>query len=154
MSFFQELLHVLWCGPSGTGFKKSTSFHQWYNGEHPGTGPEFKDGEEVGEVVPEHITGGRNGVLSSSNALKTETHGFHRSEDSQVEPLSVFLFQAVVDFFNEAGVVLPLWVEPEHCGGTGFTGPFYCQFDPVLDWSISDLAHPEDISLFNVLFQH
>ncbi len=64
MIFFHQLIHVLGCRATGSGFKQSAPVHQRNNAEHLGARSQFEDGEEVCQVITEYISCDRYRVQS------------------------------------------------------------------------------------------
>ena len=69
VTLLQELLNVLGGGATGTSLQENSSSEKRDNGQHLGGGAELKDGEEVGEVVPEHVSSDGDGVLAGPGPL-------------------------------------------------------------------------------------
>ncbi len=67
----------------------------------------------------------------------------------------VVLFQVLLHFLGDLGVVSALGVQPEHGRGATLASAVDRQLDPVADRRIFDLAHAEDIARLDALLdQH
>ena len=70
MAFLEELLHMLGRRTARAGLEHAAAVHQRHDGQHFRAGAQFQDGEEVGEIVAQHIAGNGNGVFPFANAEK------------------------------------------------------------------------------------
>jgi len=69
MILFLKLLHVLRCGTASAGFKEAAAIHQGNDREHLSARSDFKDREEVGEIVAQDIAGDGNRVFACLHAF-------------------------------------------------------------------------------------
>src|SRR5690606_12640534 len=83
--FLNDLLDVLRGGATGTGLEESAASHQWNNGEHLCRGAQFQDGEEVGVVVTQDVTGDGDGVLATTDTVHSVLGCLNRGEDLDVQ---------------------------------------------------------------------
>ena len=149
--FADELLHVLGGRASRAGLKQATAIHQGHDAQHFGRGAHLKDGEEVCQVVTQHIARHRNGVQAFHDAFQGEGGRFGGGEDVQFQPIRIVLRQVRLHLGDELGVVGAVGIEPEHGRIAGGACTGHGQLHPVLDGGVFDLAHAEHIPFGNVL---
>src|SRR5262249_55272516 len=89
IAFLLELLHVLWCRSSRAGLEQATTVQQRDDREHLGAGADFENGEQVCEVVTEHVAGAGNRVLAFLHPLQRKAGRFRRRHDPNVESLRI-----------------------------------------------------------------
>merc|ERR1719429_488441 len=149
VTLLQELLHMLGSAASSSSFEKDSSSQQWDDGQHLGTGAQLQDGEQISEVVSEHIAGASDGVQSLSCSVAGQSAGISWLHELNVQASSVVLCQVLVDKGDEVSIVSSVRVQPEHCLGSGSSGSGHSKLDPVLDGKILGLTHPPDVSLLH-----
>mmetsp|Transcript_113322 Transcript_113322/g.218170 ORF Transcript_113322/g.218170 Transcript_113322/m.218170 type:complete len:255 (+) Transcript_113322:512-1276(+) len=153
MTLLLELLDMLWCRAACSSFIHGTSCEHRYDRKHLRTGTQLQDGEEVGEVVPEHIACDGNSVQAIFSSLKCDTHSFDRGHDLNVQALWLEFRQVGLDPLHQNDVMGAGRVQPKN----GFawllilrevvgTAPVDRQLDPILDGSISCLACSVDVT--------
>ena len=138
---------------AGAGLEQATAAQQGHDGEHLGAGAQFDDGEQVGQVVAQHVAGDGDGVLARADALAGDLHGLHRREDPDVQATGVMVLQIGLHLGDDLGIVGPVLVKPEDGGGAGDPGAGDGQLDPILDRGVLGLAHPEDVSGLDLLMK-
>ena len=84
-----ELLHVLGGRAAGTGLEQATAVDQRDDREHLGRGAQLQDGEQVGQVVAQHVAGDGDGVLAAADALQGEGDGLLRCHDLDLQAVGV-----------------------------------------------------------------
>src|SRR5699024_2922429 len=87
----QQLLHVLRGRAAGTGLEQAAAVDQRHHREHFGAGAQFQDGEQVGEVVAQHVPGHRDGVLAAPDAFQGVLRGLHRGHDLDLQAVGVVI---------------------------------------------------------------
>ena len=146
MSFLHELLDVLGCGTARSGFEQSTSREQGNDGKHFRAGAEFEDGEQIGEVVPQHVSGCGNGIEPILASLAGHLGGLNRSENADVQPLGLQGSQLCLHVSDQVGVMGPVFVEPKDYRTSTQAGTVHGEFDPVHDRHAFGLAHPPEVT--------
>src|SRR5699024_2137714 len=146
---FHQLLHVLRRGTTGTGFKQATAVNQRNDGEHLGAGTQFQNGEQVGVVVTQHVTGYRDRVFAFTHALQGELGGRFRSHDLNLQVSGVVFGQVLVHLRDQVRVVGPVFIQPEHGRGVGGTCASDSQFHPVADGDVLGLAGAPNVAGLN-----
>ena len=153
MVVFQKLLHMFGGRAAGAGFEQAAAVHQRHDGQHLGAGSQFQNGEEVGEIVPQHIAGDGDGVLARLGALQGVAGGIRRRHDLDIKAGGVVLGQILFDLLDEFGIVRALLVEPEHGGGGRLPRPVHRQFHPVLNRRVFRLTHSPYIAGLHLVLQ-
>ena len=87
----QELLDVLGGRSAGPGLEQAAAVDQRDDRQHLGAGAQLQDGEQVGEIVAEHVAGHRDRVLPPPDALEGEGRRLLGRQDLDPEPLGVVL---------------------------------------------------------------
>ena len=67
-----QLLDVFGRGAAGAGFEQAAAVDQRHDGQHFRRGAELEDREQVGQIVPQHVAGDRDGVLAPADPLQGE----------------------------------------------------------------------------------
>src|SRR5450830_149940 len=150
---FHQLLHVFRCRTAGAGFEQATAVHQRHDRQHLGAGAQFHDREQVGQVVAQHVTGHRDGVLAFAGAGQGVLHRVDRRHDLDIQASGVVVLEVGLNLLDDHTVVGAHWIQPENRWSAAGAGTVDGQFDPVLDRSIFGLAHAEDVARFHGLFQ-
>mmetsp|Transcript_51980 Transcript_51980/g.126825 ORF Transcript_51980/g.126825 Transcript_51980/m.126825 type:complete len:365 (-) Transcript_51980:812-1906(-) len=127
---------------------------QRHDREHLGAGAELDDGEEVREVVPQHVARNRDCVLPGGGTLHRQAHGLDGGVGLDVEAFGVVLLEVHVDLGLQVRVVRPVGVEPEDGRVARGARARHGQLDPVPDWSILGLAHTPDVALLHGVREH
>mmetsp|Transcript_125546 Transcript_125546/g.340886 ORF Transcript_125546/g.340886 Transcript_125546/m.340886 type:complete len:208 (+) Transcript_125546:715-1338(+) len=147
VAFLDKLLHVLGRRTTSTSLVHGTACEHGHYGEHLRGGAELQDGEEVGQVVPQHIASHRDGVQAVPGALAGYARGLHRRHDLDVQTLRTELWQILLDLLHQDHVVRASRVEPEDrlarlviVREVVGAAPVHRQFNPILDGSILRLA--------------
>jgi len=148
-----ELLHVLGGRATRAGLEEAATGEQRDDGEHLGRGADLQDGEEVGQVVAQHVAGDRDDVLALAHARERVLHGLDRGEDLDLEPLGVVLLQVPLHLGDDLPVVGAVPVEPEDGRPAGGAGAVHRQLHPVADGDVLHLAHAEDVALLDLLLE-
>lgn len=78
----------------------------------------LEDGEEVCQVISQHISSHRDAILPRTSARHRRVDRIHRLRDRDVKPGHVKLFQVTIHFLNQGGIVRARLVKPED-GGRG-----------------------------------
>ena len=65
--FTLQLLHMFRGRAACTRLKQTTALHQLYNRQHLGRCRQFKDGEEIGQVIAQHIACDGDMVLTCAD---------------------------------------------------------------------------------------
>ena len=151
MVFFEELLHVFGGGAARAGFKHAAAVHEWHDGEHFRTCPQFEDGEKVGQVVAQDVAGNGDGVLPVFQAFQRVAAGVNGREDADVEALGVVFFEVGFDFFEQFAVVGALCVQPENGGRLRQTRAVHGELHPVFDRCVFGLAGTPDVASVHVV---
>ncbi len=151
MTFLEELLNVLRSRTTSAGLEQATTVDQRNDGEHPRRGAELEDREQVGQVIPQNVTGCGNSVLALANQLEGESHRFARRHDLDVKTRSIVIRQVLFDLGDDLLIVTTLFVEPENTRLAGSFGAIDSQLDPVLNRNIFGLAGTIDVTSRNRL---
>ena len=138
---------------AGSGFKKAAAVQQGDDREHFCAGPDFKNWEQVREVVPQDIPRHRNRIVSLFNPFQREPRRLRRRHDPDVETFRVVIRQVAIDLLDQLRVVCPVLVQPEDRGDSGGSCPIDGELDPILNRRVLDLAHPPDIPVFHLVLQ-
>src|SRR5699024_2868071 len=149
--FFLNLLNVLRSRATSTGLKQTAASHQRNNREHLCGSAKFQNWEQVGVVVTQNVTGDRDGVLATTDALNGNLGCLDWGKDLNVQALGVVVAQVLVDQVDEVAVVCTLRVEPEDGLHAGQACAVNSKLDPVLDWGILGLACAPDVICLNVV---
>ena len=150
--FLHELLHVLRCRTAGASFEQTATVHKRNDRKHLGARAEFHDGEQVGEVIAQHVAGDRNGVFTfagTGKRVKTRSLGRH---DLDREAGGVVLGEVLLHLGDDLRVVRTVLVEPEHRGRVGKSCTRNSEFHPVANRCILGLACTPDVAGFNNMF--
>mmetsp|Transcript_40942 Transcript_40942/g.76179 ORF Transcript_40942/g.76179 Transcript_40942/m.76179 type:complete len:233 (+) Transcript_40942:619-1317(+) len=154
MALFLELLDMLRGRAARSSFIHGTTCQHGDDGEHLGTSTKLQDGEEVSEVVPQHITCHSNCVQTLFGSLECDTHGLNRGHDLNVKALWLELWQVGLDSLHQEDIMRAGGIQPEDCLArlvvvweVVCAAPVDSQFHPVLDGSISRLACSVDVAL-------
>ena len=139
---------------AGAGLEQAAAVEQGHDREHPRAGAQLEDGEQVGQVVTQHVAGHRDGVLAAADALQRELHGLDGRHDADVEVGEIVLVQVDADLRDDLGVVAAVLVEPEDGRRAGGAGAHDGQLDPVADGLVLGLAHAEDVAGRDGLLEH
>src|SRR6056300_166276 len=110
MVLFLELLHMLGCRATGTGFKQTTTVHQWHNRQHLRTGAQFKNWKQVGQVVTQHVAGGRNSIFALLDSIQRESGGGVWRHDMDFKTIDIMIRQQGIYFLDELSIVSTLFV--------------------------------------------
>ena len=155
MVFLLQLLHVLWCRTASTGLEESATSDQRNHGKHLRGSAQLHDGEEVREVITQHVAGDGDGVLTLADAVDGDLAGFHRREDADIQTIRIVILQVLLDLGGHVAIMCTGWIQPEDGGNIGGAGAGYGQLYPVLDGNILGLAGAPDITGFHiVLHEH
>src|SRR5699024_9846354 len=128
---------------------------QGHHLEHLGRGAQFKDWEQVGQVVTQDVPGDRDRIFAATHALNCVLGGTLWRHDLNFQAVSVVVGQVGFDLLDDLRVVSALSVEPENCWGLSRTGTGHCEFDPVTDWNVFGLGRTPDVTGFDlVAHQH
>ena len=79
------------CRAAGSGFKEAAAVQQGDDREHFRAGPDFKNREEIGEVVSQHVPRDGNGVFSLFYPFQREARRLGRRHDPNVEALRIVI---------------------------------------------------------------
>eukprot|EP00965_Chrysotila_dentata_P237853 6202162-Pleurochrysis_carterae.AAC.2 len=93
VALLDELLHVLGRRATGARLEEAAAGEERHDGEHLGRGAQLDDGEEVGQVVAQHVARHRDRVLAGARARAGRGDGLHRRHDRDVEAARVVLWQ-------------------------------------------------------------
>ena len=145
MVLFFELLDVFRCRSAGAGLKESAAVHQWHDREHLGTGTDFENREEVGEVITQDVAGDGDGVVAATDSLEAESACIGGGEDSKVEAFGVVVGEVRLNLPDQVRIVSTVCIEPEDCRRPTIPGAADCQLHPVPDRRVFGLAHPPDV---------
>ena len=145
MVLFFELLDVFRCRSAGAGLKESAAVHERDNREHLGTGTDFENREEVGEVITQDVAGDGDGVVAATDSLEAESACIGGGEDSKVEAFGVVVGEVRLNLPDQVRVVSTVCIEPEDCRRPAIPGAADCQLHPVPDRRVFGLAHPPDV---------
>ena len=134
-------------------FVEATTSHKRHDGEHLCRSTDFKNREEVREVVAHH-------VARHANRIKASLGTLHRFDDSlawahnlDVETLEVMFRQVGFDLLLDFAVVSAFRIEPEDSRSVRKTSARYSELHPVTHRSVLGLAHAEDITSSDFLLQ-
>mmetsp|Transcript_151867 Transcript_151867/g.485387 ORF Transcript_151867/g.485387 Transcript_151867/m.485387 type:complete len:567 (-) Transcript_151867:1042-2742(-) len=146
VAFLLELLHVLGRGAAGAGLEHATAREQRHDGQHLGAGAELQDGEQIREVVAQHVAGDRDGVLALAGAHEGLAHGLLRCQDANVQTSRVVLLQVLLDLRYHIAIVRTLLSEPEDGRRSAGLCPDDRKLDPILDRAVLRLAHAPNVT--------
>ena len=144
---FLELLNVLRSRSACTRFKESATGDQGHDREHLGGSTQLHDGEEVGEVVTQHVTGHRDGVLATTDTLQGVFGGVDRVHDLNIQTIGIFFFQISLNLGADVVVMRTGLIQPEDSRHTGKASTLNSELDPVMDRDVLGLAGAPDIAL-------
>ncbi len=147
--FLSELFDVFGGGAACAGFEEAAAVHEGDDGEHFGGGSDFEDGEEVGEVVAEDISGDGDGIEALGDALEGDEAGLGGWEDGDVEAGGVVVGEVGFYFGDDLCVVGACFIEPEDGWGVGDAGAVDGEFYPVADGGVFGLAGAPDVAGFD-----
>mmetsp|Transcript_73261 Transcript_73261/g.129726 ORF Transcript_73261/g.129726 Transcript_73261/m.129726 type:complete len:361 (+) Transcript_73261:884-1966(+) len=154
MALFLELLDMLRGRAARSSFIHGTTCQHGDDGEHLGTSTKLQDGEEVSEVVPQHIACNSDCVQTLFGSLECDTHGLNRGHDLNIKTVWLELWQVGLDSLHEEDIVGAGRIQPKDrlawlivIWEVVGSAPVDCQFDPILDGSISCLACSVDVTL-------
>src|SRR5437660_5707890 len=82
---------------AGSGFKEAAAVQQGDDREHFGAGPDFKNWEQVGEVVSQHVPRHGNRIFPLFHPFQREPHRLRRRHDPDVEALRIVIRQIAID---------------------------------------------------------
>ena len=150
MVLFHQLLHVLRCRATGTGFVHAATGHQWHDRQHLGAGAEFHDREQIGQVVAQDVAGDRDRVKTADRTLHGVANGTHLRHDLNVQTARVVVLEVDLDLLDQFVLVRTVRVEPEHRRHTRVTGARHRQLDPVTDRCVLGLTGAPDVARFHV----
>mmetsp|Transcript_57240 Transcript_57240/g.134767 ORF Transcript_57240/g.134767 Transcript_57240/m.134767 type:complete len:614 (-) Transcript_57240:306-2147(-) len=153
MRLLEELLDVLGRGAAGACLKQPPAREQRHDREHLRRGPELQDGEQVRQVVAQHVASDGDGVLAGLGALAREAHGVHRRHDLHRQPRRVVQRQVLLHLVDDLPVVRAHGVEPEDRRVASGAGAADGELDPVLDGRVLGLAHPPDVALSHLVLE-
>src|SRR5699024_2941528 len=109
----------------------------------------FQNGEPVGVVVTQHVTGDRHGVFAFAHALQRDLGGRLGRHDLNLQVSGVVFGQILVDLRDQVRIVGPVFIQPEHGRGVGGACAGDSQFHPVTDRDVFGLAGAPNIARFN-----
>ena len=136
-------------GASGPSLQESAPGQQRDDAQHLGGGTELQDGEQVGEVIPQHVPGDRDRVLSQPGPPAGLPHSLDRGHEGQVQTRCVLRLQIFLGQGDDVVVVGPGRVQPENGLSPGGSGPGHGEPDPVPDRGVLGLTHPPDVALLH-----
>mmetsp|Transcript_106 Transcript_106/g.199 ORF Transcript_106/g.199 Transcript_106/m.199 type:complete len:428 (+) Transcript_106:612-1895(+) len=151
MSFLDKLLYVLGGRSTSTGLEKTTAIEQRNNGKHLGRSSELQDGEQIGEVITENVSGDRDSVQATLGALTRLAHGIGRLHDRDLKSRGVMVLQVGVDLLDDVGVMGSVSIQPENSRVIGGASTAHGEADPVTNGLILGLAHAPNVSLLNIV---
>ena len=84
--------------------------------------------------------------------FQAEQTGINRSQNADVQTISIQFCQIGVHFGNQRSIVRALFIQPEYCGSFAQTGTIYRQLNPVFHRCVFGLASAPDIAGFYLMF--
>mmetsp|Transcript_13744 Transcript_13744/g.41849 ORF Transcript_13744/g.41849 Transcript_13744/m.41849 type:complete len:292 (+) Transcript_13744:549-1424(+) len=151
MPLLGELLHVLGSGAAGARLEEAAASQQGHDRKHLGRGSELDDREEVGEIVAQHISRDRNGVLARARARHRRLDGVDGLGDGDVKARSIVILEVGLHLVNKLRVVRPALVQPEDCGIAGGARAVDGKLHPIADRLVLGLAHAPDVALLDLV---
>merc|ERR1719336_1966444 len=124
--------------------------------EHLGARSQLQDGEEVCQVVSEHVARHGDRVQALLGPLEGHSHGFDWRHDFNVETSWIELWQVGPDPLHKNDIMSASGIQPED-GFAWLVVPWEvvgaaavdCQLHPIFDGSIFRLACTIDVSLLD-----
>mmetsp|Transcript_33551 Transcript_33551/g.84233 ORF Transcript_33551/g.84233 Transcript_33551/m.84233 type:complete len:624 (+) Transcript_33551:506-2377(+) len=154
MALLEELLHVLWRRAACAGLKQAAPCKQRHDGQHLGGRAQLQDGEQVGEVVAQHVACDGDGVLARAGALARGGHGLAGGQDADVHARGVVRRDVFLHLGDEYRVVRAARVQPEDGGHARGTDTRHSQFHPIPHSNVLGLAHAPDVALLHLVPEH
>merc|ERR1719397_1019465 len=147
MPLLQELLHMFRRRATRTSLEENPTGQQRDDGEHLRGSSELEDGEQVSEVVPEHVTGAGDGVEPLPGAGAGYGAGLGWGDELNVQSGGVVCSHVLVHQPDQVSIVSAGGVKPEDRLSAGGLGSAHGQLHPILDRKVLGLAHSPNIAL-------
>ena len=96
-----QLLDVFGGRAAGAGLEQAAAVDQRHHRQHLGRGAEFEDREQVGQVVPQHVAGDRDGVLALADPVQRVRDRLDRGLDRDVQTVGVVVGQILLDLGDQ-----------------------------------------------------
>ncbi len=103
-------------GTASTRLKQPAASQQWHDGKHFCACSQFKDGEEVGQIITQDVACHGDDIVARFDLFAGEAHGGFGGHRSDVQPCGVVIGQVLIDFGDDIGIVGAVGIEPEDGG--------------------------------------
>src|SRR3954452_6911035 len=92
-------------GSSGAGLEESTAVQQRNDRKHFGARADFKNWEQISEIVTQDVARDRNRIFAFLDPLEREPRGLCRGHDPDVESIGIVIFQITLNLLDEFRIV-------------------------------------------------
>ena len=147
----RQLLYVLRSRAARTRFVHAAACHQRHDRQHFGAGSEFHDGEQVGQIIAQDVSGDGDGVQPANDALQAIAHGTHLGHVLNIQARGVVVFEVFIHLLDELVLMGAVRVEPEHGRCLGVAGAGDRELDPIAHGSVLALAHAPNVAFTHIL---
>ncbi len=139
---------------AGPGFEHATALHQLDDRQHLGRGAQFQNGEQVGQIVAQHVAGDRDRILALADCLQRLARGLGGGHDLELVGHALG-FKDRLHIGDQLCVMGAVLVQPEdRLAAFGFL-TVDGQLHPVLDRGLAGRGRaPDVVRLDAVLGNH
>ena len=78
---------------------------QGHDGKHLCGGAELQNGEQISQIISEHVAGNTDGVQARGGTLAGAAHGVHRGVDGDIQTRGVVVLQVGAHLADDVAVV-------------------------------------------------